>query len=129
MKPTSLVRRRADMRRRTREELHGGSGNIAQTVVLDDSDIAGRSVNFIFDNVLPPGASIGPHDHTGPDEEYYMILAGRGQMSIDGRDHDVGAGDISAVFQGGRHELRNTGDEPLRLLVISVAGNRKAVPE
>jgi len=34
---------------------------------------------------------------------------------------DVAAGDITAVFPGGKHSLENTGSVDLRILVISVS--------
>jgi len=108
------------MLRRVRDQLHDGAGRIDQVVLLDGETIPGRTLNFIFENTLPPGASIGEHDHVGGDEECYLILSGNGTMMLDGEQRPVGPGDIAAVFRGGRHGLENTGSEDMRLLVISV---------
>ena len=121
MNPKTLLKKRGDMLRRVRSRLHEGAGDIAQVVLLDGAAIPGRKLNFIFENTLPPGASIGEHEHRGVDEEYYHVLSGSGTMTLDGKAYGVGSGDITAAFQGGRHELRNTGAEDLRVLVISVA--------
>ena len=121
MQQPTLIRKRDDMLRRVRSRLHDGEGDIRQTVLLDGEALQGRKVNFIFDNVLPPGASIGAHDHRGVDEEYYLILAGSGTMTLDGKIYEVGPGDITAVFPGGQHDLVNTGRGDMRVLVISVA--------
>ena len=49
-----------------------------------------HDLNFLHDDVLAPGVSIGPHAHRG-DEEYYYILSGRGTMTLDGRRFAVAA--------------------------------------
>ncbi len=52
------------------------------------------------------------------DEEYYYIVSGQGVMTLDDEEFEVRAGDITAVFPGGRHALRNTGTTDLRFIVI-----------
>lgn len=64
------------MVRRVRDRLHDGTGRIGQIVLLDGETIPGRTVNFVFENTLAPGVSIGAHDHAGGDEECYLILKG-----------------------------------------------------
>jgi mannose-6-phosphate isomerase-like protein (cupin superfamily) len=63
------------------------------------------------------------HPHRD-DEEYYYVVSGRGVMTLDGVEHEVAAGDISAVYPGGSHGLENRSDTDLRVVVISVAGGR-----
>ena len=41
-------------------------------------------------------------------------------MHLDGTDHPVSAGDITAVYPGGTHGLINNGDEDLRVIVFCI---------
>ncbi|MFD1210707.1 cupin domain-containing protein [Arthrobacter sp. GCM10027362] len=70
---------------------------------------------------LPPGGFEGMHSHAEPDrplEEIYVVTAGTGQMTVDGHVYPVSAGDAVLARVGTEHDLRNTGDEPLKVLVI-----------
>jgi uncharacterized cupin superfamily protein len=108
------------MTRKPLPNCHDGVGALDWTSVLDDGDLAGRKLNFIHDDILPPGVSIGAHRHKH-DEEYYYVLSGRGTMLLDGDQFEVSAGDITAVYPGGTHGLTNDGEANLRIIVISVS--------
>jgi uncharacterized cupin superfamily protein len=107
------------MIRKPLPECHGGIGDLDWIEVLNTNDLPNRALKFIHDDRLPPGASVGNHQHES-DEEYYYILTGEGQMILDGQTYEVGAGDITAVFPGGSHALKNTGKTDMRFLVICV---------
>lgn len=116
---TSHIKKRSQMVRAPLPQCHGGTGALDWTEVLAPADLPGRALKFIHDDLLPPGASVGSHPHPD-DEEYYYILSGAGEMVLDGQSLSVSAGDIAAVFPGGRHALINTGPTPLRFLVVCV---------
>jgi mannose-6-phosphate isomerase-like protein (cupin superfamily) len=67
---------------------------------------------------IPAGADIGVHTHHGDDEEIYIILSGHGRMTLDGREFDVSPGHVIVNRPGGSHGLHNTGESPLRLVVV-----------
>lgn len=70
---------------------------------------------------LPPGGFEGMHAHTENDlplEEIYMVLEGVGHMRVDGETFDIAKGDSVLARAGTSHDLRNTGDGPLKVLVI-----------
>ena len=119
MQATTLIRRRSEMSRALLPNCHDGRGVIDWTVVLDDQQCRGRQLHFINDDILPPGTSIGLHRHD-LDEEYYFILSGTGVMTLDGVRHEVGPGDITAIFPGGGHGLENNSQEDLRIIVIGL---------
>jgi quercetin dioxygenase-like cupin family protein len=119
MNKTTLLKKREEMVREPLENCHDGVGALDWTIVLDHNDLKGRVLNFIHDDILPPGVSIGYHKHSG-DEEYYYIVSGEGTMTLDGESMKVTGGDITAVYPGGMHALENTGTEDLRIIVISV---------
>jgi len=118
MQATTFLKKRKDMRHEPLENCHGGLGALDWIEVLDSNDLKGRGLNFVHDDVLPSGVSIGAHRHTG-DEEYYYIVSGKGMMTLDDVRFEVAAGDITAVYPGGVHGLENTGSDDLRLIVIS----------
>jgi uncharacterized cupin superfamily protein len=100
------------------ERCHDGVGALQCIRVLQGGAKAGRHLNFLHDDILPPGTSIGLHRHKD-DEEYYYIVSGRGTMTLDGRRIPVRAGDITAVLPGGEHGLENDSDADMRIIVIS----------
>ncbi len=117
---TTLIKRNAAMQHDTIHNCHDGIGDLIWTGVLEKDETHHKRLNFFHYNTMPPGASIGDHHHTD-DEEYYFIVSGRGTMTLDGAAHDVGPGDITAVFPGGTHGLANTGAENLVFIVMSIA--------
>ena len=118
--PTSLIRKANETGQLPLEECHGGRGAVDWTDVLSGPHIEGRRLNFVHDDILKPGVSIGVHEHEG-DEEYYYIVSGTGIMTLDGERHPVGAGDIAAVFSGGSHGLENDSESDMRIIVFSVS--------
>lgn len=70
---------------------------------------------------LPPGASEGMHRHDPVEEpldELYVVLAGSGRMQVDDAVHDLVAGDAVLATAGTDHDLVNTGEDLLRVLVV-----------
>jgi uncharacterized cupin superfamily protein len=120
MLPTTLLKHKSEMQREPLPNCHEGAGVLDWTNVLDSKALAGRHLNFIHDDILAPGVSVGVHRHER-DEEYYYIVSGEGMLTLDDEQFPVKAGDISAVYPGGRHGLANTGAQDLRIIVISVS--------
>jgi mannose-6-phosphate isomerase-like protein (cupin superfamily) len=100
---------------------HAGCGRIRTTRVIDAAHRSG--FRFIDLTELPPGTSVGVHQHAADDEEVYVIVQGRGRMLLDGETFDVGPGDVIRNVPGGTHGLMNTGSEPLTMVVLDVASN------
>jgi mannose-6-phosphate isomerase-like protein (cupin superfamily) len=97
---------------------HGGAAAIWFQRVARRGD--GLACNFIDLSVLPVGADIGLHTHTPDNEEIYIVISGRGLMTLDGRQFEVGPGHVIVNRPGGTHGLRNVGDVELRLVVLEV---------
>lgn len=74
---------------------------------------------------LPPRAETIAHVHPVTEEIYY-ILAGRGLMAIDDETRPVCPGDGIAIPAGYRHQVRNTGEEPLVFLCCCVPAYENA---
>lgn len=116
---TTFLKKKSAMPCRDLDRCHDGNGAIHWIGVLDSNDPGGKSVQFVHDDILPPGSTIGVHRHSG-DQEYYYIVSGCGVMTLDGQEHDVASGDITVVFPGGTHGLANRSEQDLRIIVISV---------
>ncbi|HYF52087.1 MAG TPA: cupin domain-containing protein [Planctomycetota bacterium] len=95
---------------------HEGRGIVRCTVVLNEGK-ADHGFQFVHDDVLEPGASIGVHSHIHEEELYYFI-EGTGVMIEDGVRHAVGPGDISVTRRGHSHGLENNSEKPLRFIVV-----------
>lgn len=78
---------------------------------------------FIDHVVIPPGASIGYHRHD-VHEECYIILAGRGRVTVDGETEEVGPGDAIPGLLHQSHGLYNHTGEDLELLSIAVSQDK-----
>lgn len=66
---------------------------------------------------IQPGDEIGEEVHRDRDQ-FFRIEDGKGEVTIDGVTHRVEEDDAVIVPQGARHNVRCTGDEPLRLYTI-----------
>jgi mannose-6-phosphate isomerase-like protein (cupin superfamily) len=102
----------------TRASSMGGIGHI-QVGHLFTREQLGPSWDFCEVVVVPPGSSIGTHEHRGTEEIYYF-LAGQGAMTIDGQSVAFGPDTVSLCRSGSGHELLNRGDGDVRLLAIQV---------
>ena len=120
MKRTSFFRNASETKQVPLPECHGGEGAVDWTDVLSGPSVEGRRLNFLHDDILKPGVTIGVHKHES-DEEYYYILSGNGIMTLDGEKYQVGPGDIAAVFPGGSHSLTNNSKSDMRIIVICVS--------
>jgi len=66
---------------------------------------------------LPPGCDIGAEVHEDRDQ-FFRFEEGRGQVDIDDNCYDVTDGTGVIVPAGTRHNVRNTGDVPLKLYTL-----------
>ena len=65
--------------------------------------------------VLKPGSGIGYHRQA--EDEIYYVLSGRGVMTLDGKDHDVGPGTAILTRTGSSHGLKQVGAEDLVIII------------
>jgi mannose-6-phosphate isomerase-like protein (cupin superfamily) len=66
---------------------------------------------------LKPGEEIGEEVHTGTDQ-FFRIEKGEGEVRINGEPTKIKDGDAVLVPAGARHNIVNTGGEPLRLYTL-----------
>ena len=72
---------------------------------------------------IEPGGKTAPHDHY--DGETFVILDGRGEMSIAGVSREVAKGDVVVIPNHSRHELKNLSSGE-RLKFVSLYWNQPA---
>lgn len=66
---------------------------------------------------IPPGEEIGDEVHDDSDQ-VLVFVDGRGVAVLDGQESEIGPNDLVFVHAGTRHNFKNTGDAPLRLVTI-----------
>jgi len=66
---------------------------------------------------IPPGEEIGEEVHDDRDQ-FFRVEAGKGEILIDGNTSAVKADMAMIVPAGARHNVRNTGDKPLKLYTL-----------
>ena len=71
----------------------------------------------LAEEMLPPGCAVTPHHHRDLEEIYY-IVSGAGLMTVGESSREVGAGDAVYIPRGHRHSLKNTGTEPIKLILV-----------
>ncbi len=76
------------------------------------------SVNF-----LPAGGMVPfVHSHK-QNEEIYVILEGKGTMTVDGEKVDFAAGDFLRISPAGKRQIAASADSSVRYLCIQVKEN------
>jgi len=102
----------------TRSNEHGGIGSIAFRRLLDHTQFA-SNVDFVDATIVPPGSTIGRHEHHDSEELYY-IVAGRPLMRIDDDERRMAPGDVAVVHPNGWHELINDTNSDVQIFVVQV---------
>lgn len=74
---------------------------------------------------LVPGQQTQRHYHAESEELYYL-LAGEGEMEVDGERSAVGPGDAILIPPGAWHQITATGPEELRFLCCCAPGYQHA---
>ena len=116
---------------------HGATAHKGGYVLERDTDVArnepgthkggGETIGYSFFSKTPnlklvfrkrafkPGSAIGYHLQR--EDEIYYVLSGRGMMTIDGKEFEVGPGDAVLTRPGSSHGLKQVGKEDLVILI------------
>jgi mannose-6-phosphate isomerase-like protein (cupin superfamily) len=78
--------------------------------------VTGRFGQVVF-MTIPPGEEIGEETHADVDQ-ILLFLEGEGEAVLEGATSPVGPNRLVFVRAGVRHNFRNTGDAPLRLVTV-----------
>ena len=96
----------------TRYRAHGGG---VAHMILDTRHL--QTLMFLAHASVAPGKKL--LGHMDPMEEIYIIQNGRGRMQVGDEICEVVDGDAIHIPIGIFHELTNTGEEVLTLLVVA----------
>ncbi|WPL58453.1 cupin domain-containing protein [Qipengyuania profunda] len=100
--------------------MKGYCDNIEQQTVENDNFrqvlYTGKHQQLVV-MTLPPGCDIGEEVHEDRDQ-FFRFEEGRGVVDIDGVENPVEDDFAVIVPAGARHNVRNTGSEPLRLYTV-----------
>jgi len=108
--PSSVVHERDFARQQPGP--HGGPGTTTAYPLFADAP----GLAFVMrKRVLHKGAGIGLHQHHK--DEIYYVLSGRGRYVLDGKVHEVAAGDAMLTRPGSTHAIEQVGEEDLVLLI------------
>lgn len=100
--------------------MKGFVGNI-ENLTDDNSNFrrvlyTGKNLQLVLMS-LKPGEEIGEEVHTGTDQ-FFRVEKGKGEVRINGEPTKIKDGDAVLVPAGARHNIVNTGAEPLRLYTL-----------
>jgi mannose-6-phosphate isomerase-like protein (cupin superfamily) len=100
--------------------MKGFVGDI-ETLTVENSDFrrvlyTGHNLQLVL-MAIQPGDEIGEEVHDDRDQ-FFRVEKGAGEVWIDGNRSKVEGDDAIIVPAGARHNLLNTGDEPLLLYTL-----------
>ncbi len=92
-----------------------------ETLTVENHDFrrvlyTGKHLQLVL-MTLQPGEEIGSEVHDGIDQ-FFRFEEGEGVVDIDGAENKVADGSGVIVPSGARHNVRNTGDQPLKLYTL-----------
>lgn len=111
-----MIKRAKELETKLLSNRFGGKGEFTATGILSMDEFQGKGRLFAH-NVLPPGSSIGWHEHQGDVEAYY-ILKGEATVNDNGVNTIVQAGDVVFTKNGESHSIENTGDADLEFIAL-----------
>jgi len=111
-----MIKKPSEMQLETRPAMRGGSGTVTIRHFFKPEEF-GAKARLCARLTLPPGASIGTHQHSGEDE-VYIVTHGTGLLD-DGKNRTpVAEGDAVLTGRGESHAIANTGSTDLEILAV-----------
>ena len=97
----------------------GSTLNVLGTTHIYKATAAETGGSFsLWEAVFPPGRGAPPHTHTREDEAFY-VLSGELTIEFEGTFRRIASGGFFFGARNRRHAVRNVGDEPARVLILS----------
>ena len=111
-----MVRRSEEITPRRVQNARGGDNEVIYYDWIKPEEFVGYG-RMLSKLVIPPGASIGYHEHDGEIGAYY-VLAGEATVNDNGKEVILHAGDMTLCPDGCAHSTRNNGTEDLVLMAV-----------
>lgn len=104
-----------------KQNMRGGKGNVEITHITDN-EILGKNCRLFAQITVKPGDSIGDHQHLGEREIFYFIQ-GKGIVIDNGKQSEIGPGDVMVTPDQSSHSVVNTGDQDLVFMALILNEN------
>ena len=131
---TAVIRTSEADESRSIRGLYGGTGPVSVAQYFREEGVAHPVLLATYR--IPPGASEGLHTHGKDDascgelDEFYFILAGNGELTVDASKISVCTGDYVFVPSGIRRGIANTAvDVELHVHIVAIPPRRSGVLE
>lgn len=111
-----MIRKAAQLRHNDEVNLKGGNGVVEIVNFLEATESCGVGRLFAV-SIIPPGASIGYHQHQGDFEIYYM-LKGQAHVVDNGVEGILEPGDCMVCYDGDSHSIENRGEEAVEYIAL-----------
>jgi len=111
-----MIKQAEQLRREVVAKLQGGEGQVHMTHLQEEKVSPGK-VKLYAKCVIPPGASIGRHQHVGTSETYY-ILAGEATVEDNGVKAVLRPGDMIFTDDGDFHSIQSSGGTDLEYITL-----------
>lgn len=98
--------------------LREGKGLVKREFIVEGNNLRGKAKLF-SKIIIPPGNSIGMHDHVD-DFEIYYILKGKGRVLDNKKFVEVNEGDAVYTADGNEHYIENIGNEDLEFIAVVI---------
>ncbi len=99
--------------------MNGGKDTVWYRRALGPSVFASNWA-FVDHLLVPPGASVGKHFHSGV-EEVYLVIKGKGKIAVNDEMAELINGDAVPIRAGEIHSLENISTEPFEFIIYGVA--------
>ncbi len=103
----------------TKRDLRGGHGEVHFYHIMTKEELMGHGSMYAR-VVLPPGSSIGYHQHVGNTEPYYVLKGKAIFTDNDGTSTEVGPGDVCLIACGESHGMANVGEEDFEMIALII---------
>ncbi len=111
-----MIRKPNHMQIEERTQMRGGQGTVRIQHAFKPEEFA-ACCRLCATLTLPPGASIGRHEHLNEDE-VYLVLSGQGLLDDGTSSTRIGPGDAVLTGRGAAHAVLNDGTEPLQIFAV-----------
>lgn len=91
------------------------AGQLEIRYLVDGSKTGGLGV---FELTVPPGSNVPPAHSHSHNEEFFYVVDGALEYSVDSETRDLKAGEWMSTPRGSVHGFRNTGTQAARALVV-----------
>ena len=113
-----MIRKESAMDVITIDNMRDGEGTVTVKHMFKRDEFT-ANVRLCSTLTLPPGASIGKHEHLTEDE-VYIITAGSGLLDDGSSETRVELGDAVLTGNGASHAIRNDGTTPLEITAVII---------